>query len=123
MDVNHQFGADIVVGAGGDLLTAVGDNETQQRILRRLLTPNGSYIWHTGFGAGLPARVGDALSTKEVGQVQALIQGQLLLEPDVARNPPPQITVQPTTNGLSVGIVYTDAITKKPQVLQFTVQP
>ena len=44
-DISHTFGADLSLSATGDLLCVTGDTLTQQRVLRRLLTNAGDYIW------------------------------------------------------------------------------
>ena len=44
-DLAHQFGADLVAGATGDLAVVDGPALGRQRVLRRLLTNPGDYIW------------------------------------------------------------------------------
>jgi hypothetical protein len=120
-DINHFWGGDISPGITGDILAANGTTRGQQRILRRLLTNPGDYVFQPTYGAGLPGYVGQLL---DVGKVTALILSQILLEDCVARTPPPQITVQQTPTdltGLAVTIAYNDATTNTPTVLSFNV--
>lgn len=121
MDMYHQYGSDLIVGANGDLLPATGDTETQQRLLRRLFTPTTSYLWDLTFGAGIPGRVGDTLSPSEFGQVLAQIKAAVALEPGIAQVPPPVISLELVDNGLAGSIQYVDAQTKLPAVITFPV--
>ena len=57
-DISHQFSADLSLSPTGDLATITAPQLTQQRVLRRLLTNPGDYIWHPSYGAGLAAFVG-----------------------------------------------------------------
>ena len=52
------WGGDLGAGNTGDIALASGTILGQQRILRRLLTNPGDYIWHTEYGAGLAQFVG-----------------------------------------------------------------
>lgn len=89
-----------------------------QRILRRLLTNPGDYIFHPNYGAGLGALVGTVTDTNVV---KSLIAGQIILESCVARNPQPVITVSIIPNGIAVGIRYNDATTGQPVAMAFDV--
>lgn len=117
-DLYHLWGGDLATGVTGDLLPVADGSRTTQRILRRLLTNPGEYIWHPTYGAGLPARVGD---TFDAGAIAALIRGQILLEPTVAPTPEPDVSVTAIQNGMSVSIRYTDALTNAPALLSFDV--
>lgn len=117
-DLYHYFGGDLNASATGDLQPVDGTTRGQQRILRRLLTNPGDYIWHPDYGAGLPSYVGAVIDTAEI---QALIRGQMLLEDSVASTPEPVVTVQEIAGGMTVNIQYTDADSKTPQALSFNV--
>ena len=120
-DIHHFWSDDLAPGNTGDLLLVSGTKRSQQRILRRLLTNPGDYVFHPDYGAGLPQWVG---RTMDVGQITALIRSQVLLEDSVAKSPTPQITVgQLSTDntGLAVTIAYNDAATGLPLVLSFNV--
>lgn len=117
-DLSHYWGGDLGVSSGGDLAPASGTLRGQQRVLRRLLTNPGDYLFHPTYGAGLPARVG---STDSAAEITALIRGQLRLEEAVANTPAPVITVTPIPNGLAAQIQYTDAPTGQPVTLNFNV--
>ena len=91
----------------------------QQRVLRRLLTNPGDYIWHLQYGAGLAQFVGKPC---DVAAINATIRSQIFMEPSVARLPEPVIEVQNDQNGsVYVYIRYVDAGTGATQVLAFTV--
>lgn len=120
-DLSHLFGGDLAVSSIGDLQTVTGSAKTQQRILRRLLTAPGQYIFHPTYGGALPSFVG---RLADVAKIKAVIRGQLLLESAVAKNPPPVVVVNqsPTDpTAITVQINYTDAPTGIPQVLNFSV--
>ena len=120
-DINHFWGGDLAPSVTGDLLTCSATVRGQQRVLRRLLTNPGDYIFQPDYGAGLPAWVGQPM---DVGKIMALIRSQILLEESVAKVPAPEITVRqnPTDlTGLAVRIAYNDAATNTPTVLSFNV--
>jgi phage baseplate assembly protein W len=120
-DLYHYFGNDLQPGNTGDLLPIDGTVRGQQRILRRLLTNPGDYLWQPDYGAGLPAYIGQAVDT---GKIVALIRSQIALEACVAPLPLPEITVaqlSTETSGFTVNIRYNDAQTKTPQILSFNV--
>lgn len=115
-DLNQYWGSDIVPASIGDLGTAIGTLRGQQRILRRLLTNPGDYVFHPEYGAGLPSKVGQ---TVDIPGIRALIRGQILLEDAVAKTPAPQITAVQIPNGIAVTVNYTDASSGNPAVLSF----
>lgn len=117
-DLYQYFGDDLNPSATGDLQPVVTTTRGQQRILRRLLTNPGDYIWHPDYGAGLPRYVGSVI---DVRQIKALIRGQVLLEDSVAKTPEPVIDVQAIQGGMTVTIQYNDAATNAPQRLSFNV--
>ncbi|MEW1780576.1 hypothetical protein AB0305_00105 [Arthrobacter sp. NPDC080086] len=117
-DVNHWVGGDITVSPTGDLGLASADLRTQQRIVRRLVSNPGDYIFHTDYGAGLPQKIGETL---DVPALRGLIRSQILQEAGVAQSPEPQVDVAAITGGVSVRILYSSAITREPVSLQFNV--
>ncbi|MCW3477645.1 hypothetical protein [Limobrevibacterium gyesilva] len=118
-DAWHQFGADLVVGATGDLAAADGPVLGQQRVLRRLLTNPGDYIWAPAYGAGLARFVGSPASA---AQIRAVVRSQIFKEAAVARAPEPVIDVERDTAGtVYVHIRYADAASGATQVLSFSV--
>lgn len=117
-DINHYIGGDISTGNTGDLAKIDGTVKGQQRVLRRLLTNPGDYIWHTNYGGGLGQKVG---TNATLDEIDAVIRGQMALEAAVAKNPPALITLTPINNGLAVHIQYSDAVSKTPQILSFNI--
>lgn len=117
-DIYHYTGGDIDSSSTGDLRTATGSERTKQRILRRLLTNPGEYLFHPEYGAGLGKKVGEPVKP---GEWKALISGQMLLEEAVARHPPPAVKLALIEGGVSVSIAYTDAMTGEQESLHFHV--
>lgn len=119
-DASQYFGSDLTLSATGDLLVADGLEESKQRILRRLLTNPGDYLWEPDYGAGLPTYIGRPL---DQAALTALIKAQMYQEASVAHDPEPQVAVQAIANGLSVQIAYTYAPTGQTATLAFDVTP
>jgi hypothetical protein len=117
-DVFHQYGSDIVTSANGDLLTCASVLESEQRVLRRLFTNPGDYIWQPGYGAGLPQKIG---SPFDVSTIESIVQSQMYLEDSVVRVPPPEVDVASIPNGMFVDIEYTEADTQDDVVLSLPV--
>jgi phage baseplate assembly protein W len=121
-DLYHYFGTDLSPSNTGDLLTVTAITRGQQRVLRRLLTNPGDYIFQPEYGAGLAQWIG---ATADLAAMRALIRGQMLLEPSVAVQPEPDVSVLPIANqaggGFAVAISYTDAPSGTPVVLSFDV--
>lgn len=106
-DLLQYWGNDLQLGPTGDVAPAFRSDRTSQRIIRRLLTNpgGGDYPWEPGYGAGLPAKIGQNL---DLGHLTALIIGQIALEPSVARNPAPQVNLTPFAGGVSITVLYYD---------------
>lgn len=121
MDIYHYWGNDIVTSPTGDLQVVDGITKGQQRILRRLLTNPGDYIYHPSYGAGLARFIGQALTVSKYSEIKGLITSNLYLEACVSRNPAPVVTLSANENVLFCTIKYTDSGTLLPQVLSFQV--
>lgn len=117
-DLYHFIGDDLSVSPTGDVQQVEGLEQTSQRILRRLLTNPGDYIWHPNYGAGLGQKIGTVLDARAI---TALITSQIFLEDNVARSPAPVISVTPIANGIAVRIQYYDGSTGKLATLAFNV--
>lgn len=117
-DLAHFWGQDLSVSANGDILIVDGDNLTTQRIIRRLMTAQGGYIWNLTYGGGVPGRVGDLL---DIPLITSVIRSQIALEASVARTPPPIITVTEILNGVSVTIKFYSAATGQQSTLSFDI--
>lgn len=116
-DLTHVFGGDLAVAAHGDLASVAGTTLGQQRVLRRLLTNAGDYIWHTDYGAGLPAMIGTPVNAAAIA---GLVRSQIFLENTVARIPAPAITVEAESSIISLSITYSDAADATPQAVGVT---
>ncbi len=121
-DLYHYFGTDLAPSNTGDLLTVTAIARGQQRVLRRLLTNPGDYIFQPDYGAGLAQWIG---ANADLAAMRVLIRGQMLLEPSVAAQPEPVVSVLPIANqaggGFAVAISYTDAPSGEPVILSFDV--
>ena len=118
-DLSHEFGADLVASPTGDLGLADGAALGRQRVLRRLLTNPGDYIWQPDYGAGLGRFIGEPAAPE---RISAVIRSQIFRETAVARSPEPGITVQAGRDGrVFVTIRYADADSGQTQSLNFRV--
>lgn len=123
-DFNHYIGGDLSASGTGGIATVTDTLRGQQRVLRRLLTNPGDYIFEPEYGAGLPQWIG---RNADLGKMRALIVGQMALEPSVAATPTPVVALAQIANsdggGFSVSISYNDAATGQPVSLSFNVTP
>ncbi len=121
-DVSHQWGSDLSTSSTGDLATVTDAALGQQRLLRRLLTNPGEYIWETRYGAGLAQFIGEPADAL---RIRAVIRSQMFKEPSIARNPEPVIDIQLSPGGVSnalyVHIRYVDAFSGQTQLLSLPV--
>lgn len=114
-DLHHAWAGDLSIGPTGDFATVDGPALGTERVLRRLLTNPGDYIWQPGYGAGLARFVGEPA---DPAAIRAVIREQMLREPAVARVPEPVIDVQSDPGGtLSVQVRYADADTAEARTL------
>jgi phage baseplate assembly protein W len=118
-DIFHQYGSDLTIGPGGDLAQAAASLLGQQRVLRRLLTNPGDYLWNPSYGAGLAQFVGQPASAS---RIRSVIRSQIFQEAAVARKPEPVIDVQAVPDGsVIVQLRYADSASGQTQVLSFSV--
>ena len=120
-DIFQLWESDLTTSPTGDLALVSGSTLGQQRVLRRLLTNPGEYIWHTDYGAGLAGFIGTPANET---QITATIRSQIFRETTVSRTPEPTINVQVSSAGalsmVYVNILYTDSLTGETQVLTFS---
>jgi hypothetical protein len=121
-DISHQWGSDLTTGPTGDLAVATGAALGQQRVLRRLLTNPGDYIWQSDYGAGLARFIG---LPGNVLAIRAVVRSQIFKEAAVARSPEPVIDVTLDPSGAAgtvyVHVRYVDADSGQTQILSFSV--
>jgi hypothetical protein len=118
-DIFHEWGNDLAVGSSGDLAVSTGSDTVSQRVLRRLLTNPGDYLWNLDYGGGLAQFVG---TPANVADVEAVVRTQLALESAVPTTPEPQVSVRviDAANGYVVAnITYADPSSMAP--VQLTV--
>ena len=121
-DLYQIWSTDLRPSNTGDALTVTGTDRGQQRILRRLLTNPGDYIFQPDYGAGLPQYVGQNQSHDTLDKIKGTVTGQVLQEAVVAPSPAPVVTITQLPDfSLWVWIQYTDAPTGSPVVLSFNV--
>ncbi len=117
-DLAHFWGSDLAWSPTGDLACADTPNITGQRVLRRLLTTPGEYVWALDYGAGLAAFVGQPGAA---ASIRAAIRGQIFKETAVSHSPEPVIDLVPSSSGtLYVHVRYADATTGATQTVAFT---
>lgn len=121
-DLSHQWGSDLLLSPSGDIGQADGVLLNRQRILRRLLTNPGDYMWSPDYGAGLGRFIGQPASEL---RIRAEIRSQVFKEPSVARNPEPIIDINISPGGqaglILVLLRYVDAQAAATQTLSFSV--
>jgi phage baseplate assembly protein W len=118
-DASLVWGADLSASSTGDIALAADTMLGQQRVLRRLLTNPGDYIWQLDYGAGLARFVGMPV---DVLAIRAAIRSQIFKESAVSRTPEPLIDVQTAADGsVIVQIRYVDSTLGTTQVLSFQV--
>ncbi len=118
-DLSHEFGADLAAGPTGDLALAEGAALGRQRVLRRLLTNPGDYIWQPDYGAGLGRFVGQPAAPE---RIRAVVRSQIFRERSVARSPEPVVEVQAGDDGrVFVAIRYADADSGETLSISFRV--
>jgi phage baseplate assembly protein W len=118
-DLSHIWGSDLLPSPTGDLALVDDPTLGQQRVLRRLLTNPGDYIWQLDYGAGLGRFIGQPASA---AQIRSVIRSQIFQEAAVARTPEPVIDVQVGVDGtVYVHIRYVDAVSGQTQILSFPV--
>jgi hypothetical protein len=117
-DLQHTFGADLTVSATGDLALSDGTQLGQERVLRRLLTAPGNYIWQLAYGAGLPGFIG---TPAQSDRISAVAKAQMYRESVVLRNPAPVVSVDVEPTGVvTLDIKYADATTQQTTTLSFS---
>jgi hypothetical protein len=118
-DLALLFGGDLTVSATGDLALADGPALTVQRVLRRLLTNGGDYIWQLTYGAGLGQFVGQPGAP---GVIAGVALAQMNLEAAVAATPAPVVSASQSDSGdVTLSIQYADATTGETSQLTFTI--
>ena len=116
-----RWGGDLALTPAGDLVIADGTELGIERVIRRLFTPQRSYLWEPGYGCGLLAKIGSPTPARTI---LGLVRSQMFQEAAVAQNPAPQIDVReiPTGSGKQVvDITYQDAASGGPMLLSFDV--
>lgn len=126
-DIYQLYGFDVQRNAQGDLLPVVGVEETEQRIIRRLLTNPGDLLDHPDYGAGFGRYIGQVLSEDVFQDVKNVGVRQILQEASVTKNPIPVVTVLIINNTdqqpyLRVSIQCYHAKTKEKMYLTFDVK-
>ena len=102
-----EWGGDLLVSVRGDVAVSPVQTEVQNRIIRRLLTNPGDYVWHTGYGGGLGNYVGSVVSPRTM---ESNIVYQLKYETFISFSPAPVVDIGESPSGslssVSVTIQY-----------------
>lgn len=118
-DLEMTWSGDLSLSPTGDLAVVDEPSLGTERVLRRLMTNPGDYIWNPGYGAGLAQFVGRPIN---IASIEALIRAQMALETAVAQSPEPIITVSADVVGrLFAQIRYADGGTATPASLSISV--
>lgn len=119
-DLSQEWGGDLSLTSTGGLALTDGLDLTRQRLLRRLFTNPGSYIWEPGYGAGLGRFIG---RPKDTAAIRAVILEQATQEETVTSVT--SVTVQfDGTSSLSLTLAYEcSASPGDTQVLSLAVTP
>jgi hypothetical protein len=118
-DISLLWGGDLSVGPTGDIALADGTALTQQRVLRRLLTNAGDYIWQLTYGAGLGQFVGQPGAA---AAIQGVARTQMLQESTVAASPAPVISAAASVDDtVTLSIQYADSQTQTTNLLTFSI--
>ena len=120
-DVDHTWGEDIQVSNTGDLNLVTDTDRGKQRILRRVLTNPGDYVFENDYGGGLLQDIG---SITDAEAIESRIQSQVLMEDAVAPTPAPTVAVDSSISGydasaIELTISYQDQPSNAPTVLAF----
>lgn len=115
-----MYGGDILLTPARSIAVATGVDGVNQRILRRVISAAGNYLWHPKEGVGAGKDVGAVPNQQTLSRIKARINGAVLYDDDVAKSPAPMITFDTKiANLLSVTIKYTYAPTGQLQTLSF----
>ncbi len=118
-DLSLTFGEDLGISPTGDLLIADGEILTKERVLRRLMTNPGDYIWQLNYGAGLGRFLGQPGISNLISGV---IRIQMQLEPQVARTPTPTVSTSILPDGIVQTFVnYLNAGASEPTSLTISI--
>lgn len=119
-DAGQLWGADLRLSPTGDLAMVSGADRSKERVLRRLLTNPGDYLFSMPYGGGVPAQIGEIADN---AKITGNIQGQMKIEPSVSQAVAPTVVVAETDKGVAVSISYIAAPDQTPAALSFTVSP
>lgn len=104
--ISCDWNSDLTLGSGGDILAAPVEVEINQRVIRRLLTTPGDYVWQPTYGAGLGTFVGAPFFPDVVKDI---ILSQLGQETLIQSSPTPSVTIAgPISSAVSTTSVTID---------------
>ena len=95
MSITCKWGGDLEIGPTGDIAVASVVDNLDEKIIRRLLTNPGDYLWAPNYGGGLAAQIG---SPVDLSALQANIRAQMEQEPLISPYPLPSVLVSPTVS-------------------------
>ena len=122
MELYQEYGFDIQLLPNSQLELVGEPLQTQQRILRRLMTSPESYLFAPEYGAGLGLYIGQNLSVALEHQIIGVIRAQMFMENTVAQSPPPAVSLSQNGTQLTVSITYALKASGNVYTLSFTVR-
>jgi len=117
-DLTHMYSTDLSVDNAGDLMLSQGTQAGTERVIRRLMTSQGDYIFQLDYGAGLPSYLGQPAA---VPQIMGVIRQQMSLEDIVSQDPIPAVNVGLYNNTVTASIQYRDSDTQESAVLSIPI--
>lgn len=118
-DASLVWRGDLSANPVGDIATCSHSELSQQRLLRRLLTNAGDYLWYPEYGAGLAQFIGLPCDTSAI---KARIRSQIFADGTILTTPEPIIDVQNSADGsIYVQIRYIEMDSGVVQTVSFAV--
>lgn len=115
-DISHTLGYDLDISENGDLATVSGSDIGKQRIIRRLSTNPGDYIFWLDYGAGLPQKIGN---TDSLADISSIVLEQMKMESAISESPTPSIKMYMLTDGTKkITIQYADSNTDETILME-----
>lgn len=118
-DLKLTWAGDLSISPTGDLAMIDDPVLGTERVLRRLMTNAGDYIWNPEYGAGLAQFIG--LPVDEAS-LETTIRSQMRLEAAVSKTLEPIIAISPGIAGsLYLQIRYEDSLSASLSLITTTI--
>lgn len=118
-DLQLTWAGDLSISSTGDLAIIDDPVLGTERVLRRLMTNTGDYIWNPNYGAGLAQFVGRPV---DAASLESLIRAQMKLESAVSQILEPVISISPdVAGGLYLQVRYEDSSSSMSSVVSASI--